>query len=530
MPHVAIARIGAIGNIAAEDFPSSRVPPEGWTYVRNVRFQGGTAQRFLGDYPVMGEPTVVPAFVTVTENAGDTFWLYASAVGANSKVCAYNSGAHADISKTGNYTIADYRNWNATIFQGVPILNYGAGTPQYWDDYDLTHKLKDLPAWPASTTCKVLRSYGNYLIALNIIDTGGAYPHRIRWSDGAAPGTLPVTWDVTDPAYEAGELDATDVLAGDILDGYPLQDAFVIYKANSTWLLRYIGGQQIMSLKPVNQTSGVLCTRCVVPLQLPGERPEVHFVKTGDDLGIFDTKSFTSVVDKRNRKYIEANIDPRNFNNSFVFNHPAQTEAFFCFPESGATDPTLAAVWNYADNTITFREWTGIAAALGTVEGAATETWATASFTWDTVAPAAWQESSRQKLVFASPISGKLHQLDVGTTFNSVAFSSILERRDLAIIGIDREDNPIVDYNTRKLLSRIWPKITGGTAQIQVGGAEIEGEDVIWLPAVTFDPADRLRYVDCGFINTPMMAIRIILGVGAQLNGYGIDVEVVSEL
>jgi len=542
MAHVRVEKVAAQGVLKTTDSPSHRAPPEAWTDASNVRIAAGVCSRFSGHSSVMGTPPIAPAHVLNIDNDGDSFWLYAQAAGASSKVYVFNSGVHTDISQGAGYTVTDYRLWNSCVFQGIPILNFGNGVPQYWANYLVATDLANLTAWPAATTCKVLRAFGNYLIALNITESGVVYPHRVKWSDGAAPGTLPVTWDETDPIFEAGELDATDVEAGAIQDGLMLQDAFVVYKSGSTWLLRFIGGQQIMSLKPIHQASGILAARCVCPVQPRRDRPELHFIKTDSDLGIFDTKSFVSVVEDRTRKWLEANIDSKNYANSFVFNNVAQSEAYFCFPESGETDPNIACVWNYVDNTVYFRDFVGVHAAAGVTEVATAETWATILSTWETVSPAKWQESQRRKVVIADQANTLLQQFDSGLDFNGAAFTASLERRDLAVIGEDREGNPIVDYNARKLFSRIWPKITGAAVRVQIGGAEVAGGDVTWGPEFTFNPAAGKRYIDCGVTdptssnvvpcNTPFMAIRFSSTASAawQLEGYGIDVEIGSEL
>lgn len=542
MTFVPIEKVGAYGVLRTEDTPSHRAPPEAWTDASNVRIAANVCSRFSGHTSVMGTPGVAPGHIFNVDNDGDSFWLYAQAAGANSKVYVFNSGTHTDISQGTGYTVTDYRLWNSCVFQGIPILNYGGGTPQYWANYSPATDLADLTAWPAATTCKILRAFGNFLIALNVTESGTAYPHRVKWSDGAAPGTLPITWDETDPVYEAGELDATDVEAGAIQDGLMLQDTFVVYKAGSTWLLRYIGGQQIMSLKPVHQASGILAPRCVCSVQPRRDRPELHFLKTDSDLGVFDTKSFVSVVEERDRKWIEANIDALYYNNSFVFNNVAQSEAYFCFPESGEQNPNIACVWNYVDNTIYFRDWVGVHAAGGVVEAASAETWATIASTWETVAPAKWQEAQRRKVVIADQASTLFQQLDSGLDFNGTAFDAFIERRDLAVIGQDREGNPIVDYNARKIFSRIWPKITGAAVNVRIGGAEVAGGTVTWGPDFVFDPSAGKRYIDCGVTdpisgdvvpcNTPFMAIRFSSTASAdwQLEGYGIDVEIGSEL
>ena len=39
--------------------------------------------------------------------------------------------------------------------------------PMYWNQ-NLATKFQDLPAWPASTSCKVLRQFKNLMVALRV--------------------------------------------------------------------------------------------------------------------------------------------------------------------------------------------------------------------------------------------------------------------------------------------------------------------------------------------------------------------------
>lgn len=535
MSLIPLENISAYG--VMKETPAHRLPPEAWTDALNVRFVDKRAQKFGGDAQVMGTPSGPPGFVMAVDNAGDVFWIYAEAVGTGSKVYAYNSGTHNDISQIGGYDVSRYRDWNGDVFQGIPILNYGAGVPQYWATPNVSTDLDDIPAWPAATTAKILRAFGSYLVGLNITDGTGTHPHRAMWSDGAAPGELPQSWDVTDPAFDADHRDLSDVNSGAILDGIALRDFFIIGKNESMWIMRYIGGTLIHSIKPAMKSSGIMTSRCMMPVNIGKSKLETAFVMSGDDLGTFDGQDFLSVVEDRDRKFLSRDIDPIYFENSFVLDNRAEDEAWFCYPENGEEDPSMACVWNYKENTITFREFRGTSAANGPVESATGSTWATVVGSWTDQGPAKWQEATRKKVVVSFPGETKLLQLEAADNFDGTSFSCVLERVGLAVTGVDREGNPIVNYNTRKILHRVWPKIIGGPVLIQVGGADTpKPEDVVWGDGVIFDPDDGVRYCDPAGDGDPANwvynAIRFS-STGDEpwyLEGYAIEIEELSEL
>lgn len=530
-----IEGVSSIGVV--QETPAHRLPPEAWTRARNVRFVDKRAQRFGGHQSVMGTPTVPPGAVMVVDNAGEIFWIYMQAAGASSKVYAYNGGVHTDISQGAGYNVANYRDWNHDVFQGIPILNSGSGIPQYWASPNVAVDLADIPAWPAATTAAVVKGFGNYLVAMNITDGTGGHPHRVLWSDGAGTGELPASWDVTNPAFDADHRDLGDINSGRVVDGIALRDFFVVYKNESTWLMRYIGGTLIFSVKPQMKTTGILAQRCSMPIAIASSKLEVAFSMTGEDLGTFDGQEFQSVVEDKDRKFLVSDIDPVNFDNSFVLDNRAQDEAWFCYPENGATDPSVACVWNYKENTITFRDFVGTDAANGSVESATGATWATVIGTWATQGPAKWQDATRRKVIVADQAHTLLQQLESGDTFNGVSFDGTLERVGLAVTGTDRQGNPIVNYNSRKILHRIWPKATGGRILIQVGGADTPDEDdVVWGAGVIFDPAEGKRFCDPAGDGDPLNyvynAVRFTFldDMPTALEGYMVEVEELSEI
>src|SRR5258706_476813 len=80
---------------------------------------------------------------------------------------------------------------------------------------------------------KIIRSFGPYLLALNVTKGANIYPHMVKWGHPADPGSVPSSWDETDETKDTGEKDLPDVTAGVIQDGLPLQGNFYVYKEGS---------------------------------------------------------------------------------------------------------------------------------------------------------------------------------------------------------------------------------------------------------------------------------------------------------
>lgn len=534
MPIVPISRVGTIGVV--NDVPDHLIPPEGWTRSNNVRFADGKAFKSPGYQRVLGTPVVAPTFLMPVEFGGVSYWLYANTAGAGSKVYAIQAGVHTDISKVANYNPGSaITAWNGTVFQGIPILNDQNDTCQYWPTISVATKLADIPGWTAGEKCKFISSYKNYLILLNLTTGGTSFPHRVKWSDGAAPGTLPSSFDVTNGAIDAGQLDLSDLNTGEIVCGGQFGSLFAIYKKDSTWIMRYIGGQEIMSVDPSLGTSGILGPRAFCQVTLPSNEKEVHFVCNGYDIGTFDSTGFQSVVHMKLLRKVFSLIDTTNFGNAFCFNNPLKEEATFAFPTSGQVYPNMALVWNYRDNTVRLTDWVGSYATVGLIDNSNADLWNTNSDAWNSETLQQWNANLRRQVLVANPIIPRLYQLDNGFTIDGTTSYSVLERTGIAIIGQDRQGAPIVDYENRKLFHRLWVKITGGRVNISLGAADKIGSAPVYNSPQLFDPADGFDYIDAGDQGPPngrLLAVKFE-GVGDDpwvLEGYNVEFTFVGGL
>lgn len=532
MTLVPIHNIGRHGVI--RDIPDAMLPPEAWTDALNMRFTDSKCLRFRGEQGVMGTPSAAPGFLMPIEGSGGVFWIYANAAGAGSHVYAFNSATHAEISKSGGYNVSQARDWNGTVFHGTPIINPVGSDPQYWSALNLGTDLQDLTAWPDATTCKRIRTYKAFLVALYITDGDGAHGHRVLWSHRAAPGEIPSSWDHTDDTVDAGIAELSDVNSGLIVEGMALRDLFAIYKNESTWLMRFKGGTDVMEFANVLQASGALSPRVVVPMVLPRNKTQVHFLHNGIDVGVFNGNDFESIVDEKTRKFILGDMDPVHYENTFAVDSAATNEIWMCYPEEGAEIPSKAMVWDYRRNTITFRDVSAMHAATGVVETAGSTTWASVMGTWEVQEGSKWQEGARRRLVLADQANTLLLGTEVGDTFNEATYSSYLERTGLAIIGRDREGNPKVDYERKKLITRVWPKIKGGRVRITIGRAEQIDDTPDYTRAdgkntAIYDPSGSAQYVDV--INESRLPAIKFEGVDGdywEMEGYSLDVKLLG--
>jgi hypothetical protein len=348
MPIVQVKDVGKIG--VNRDLSSSELPINAWTDCQNIRFIDGSAYQFYGHGEVFAGTVVEPYHVLPVSVSGVRNWIYA---GAN-KVYQVNATGgvvtHTNITRQTALVDVNYaatkNSWTSSVLGGIVLLNNGVDAPQMWAG---TGKCAALTAWPASTTCAVMRSYKNSLIALNVTKSGTSYPYMVKWSHPADPGTVPVTWDTADATKDAGEVDLAEGYDS-IVDGLALRDSFVIYKQQSVWRMDYTGGVFVYKFSKVLGTSGAMNRNCIT--EIDGQ----HFVLTADDVVIHDGNQAVSVLDKQTRRFLFSNIDTALYGQCFVFKNPYMNEVFVCYPSAGATSCNQAMVWNWVDKTISFRE------------------------------------------------------------------------------------------------------------------------------------------------------------------------------
>jgi len=527
VPRISVADLGSIGII--KDVPAHLLPPEAWSDAQNIRFQDNKVLKFTGDSLIFDPPTVAPYWAMPMPTASEVFWLYA---GQDEVYTVQDTGTHTKITRaSGIYTGGLTNIWSGTSLGGIPVVTNGVDDPQSWSPVSASQLLVDLPNWPANHQCKVIKAIKNFLVALYITKSGTVSPHMVRWSHSADPGSVPNSWDETDATKDTGEIELSDATAGVIQDAAPLRDVLVIYKDNAAWGMQFVGGKFIFRFFPMFTESGVLATRCV--LALPNR--EQHVVMTGDDLVVHNGQSMESVINKKWKRFLNKNLDPDNYANSYLVNNQIADEVWFCFPEVGQTLPSLALAIEVKTGAVGVRK---LSQAAFIASGAITE--AAPGNAWDDDA-GAWDDDTTiwgertffphaQELFQVDPTNTKLSQLDATNQNNLINMTSYVEREGIALIGRDRKGEPKVDTGRRKLLKRVWIKAEGGPFEVRLGKQEVVGGTITYEAPVTFTPGTDL-YVD-GSANGPLLAIRFQSNadVAWQLHSYDMEIELLGEL
>lgn len=511
MPLIRVPGAGAVG--VNKDLSQHELPNNAWTSALNIRFLDGLAYQFFGHGQVYDDPLGTPQFVQPCNIAGERYWIYACAGKVYCVTITDGAAVHTDISPL-TARAGTPNAWTAGLLSGLPVLNAGDGKPPMVWDLKTTGRFIDLPNWPAGVSCKSMRSFRNFLVALGITKPGGSYPYMVKWSQPADPGSVPTSWDAADATMDSGE---TDLAEGydPIVDGLQLRDTFMIYKESSCWRMDFTGGPYVFRFSKVLGTSGALNRNCIAEID------GFHVVLTGSDVIVHDGTTATSVLDKQTRRYLFQNIDVNGVGLCFVFKNPFFNEVFVCYPSIGSASCDMAMVWNYVDKTVSFRQVPALNhAAFGMVDKGLQGNWAQDPAPWSsdrTVWDAPDLVPTTARVIMASSL-GKLHMLDSSTSFDGAIPQAHIERRGLSF----------GEPESMKLVRGVRPRIMGSpgeTVLIRVGGQTDPWAEPEWGPIMPHVIGQQVAN-DC-FVSGRYIALRLETGTAYEwrLDSFDLDVE-----
>lgn len=464
---IPIKDLGSVGFIP--DQLAQELPDAGLSSVSNVRTRDGHIERIGGDTAIYTTPPVTPYFCLPYAAGPSRFLVYAG----TAAVYADDGSTQTDITGTAP-TGASGNRWTGGVLNGVLVLNNSIDQPMYWGG-NTALNLATLTGWNSAWRCASLRPWKNYLFALDVTKTATRYPHMVKWSSAADPGTVPASWNEADPAVDAGELDLAET-TDFLVDCLPLGDQLIIYKQFSMYAATYVGGQFIFSFRRIPGDSGLMAKGCVA--SVPGGQIAI----TNGDVIFTDGQTVKSIVSGRVRKWLFNSIDPTYYERAFVTTNPSFNEAWICYPTTGNTLCNRALVWNWADNTFTVRSLTNVTyGCSGQISAAVDDSFAADSVSFDessTTFDQAQLPLSKSQLVLATS-TPQILAVDVGNDFHGTGFTASIERTGLAF----------GDASTVKTARAVYPRIdgnSGSTIYIQLGATMDVEAPYTWADPVPY--------------------------------------------
>jgi hypothetical protein len=465
------------------DHPPSELGPGVWSDGRGMLFRNDAAERQGGEERLTDAALFAPQHVLASQLTPNLNWLYAGPNG----IGAWDGVNHFDISPTAPPVAgASSDRWTSARLNNLPVLNLEGFPPWFWDGVT-ANPMQPLPGWPTLTSCAAMRAFKYHLIAMNMTEDSENFGTKLRWSSAADPGAVPATWEPL-PENEAG----SNILAatpGDIVDGHPLRDTFMVFKQHSAYLMQYVGGNFVFLFRKALVTTGMLASNCAA--EVVGNL----LVLADGDVILFDGQQTHSLLQDRLKRWLFNRIDGDNYQRSFVAANPVQGEVWVCFPETGSTHPNMALVWDSNTDSWGVRPLVPETAHIGrgiVPDVGVDPTWDGDGQAWN-LDDTRWNQSTfnptSDGLIAAIESADALDELDDSLTH---ADGSSIE----GVIG--KDSMPLDELGQRKLVTGVIPAVEASQPvilQVRVGVQEQYADDVAWGPEQDFDPSTQ-RQVD----------------------------------
>jgi hypothetical protein len=517
MPIVSFATTGVVG--LNYDIPQAELQAPAWTNGSNVRFQDGSAQAIRGDAAIADTSPFQPTWAfPFTESLYDTTaWI----LPGEAAVQVFYANAISDITNIlGPYTGLVTDRWSGGALGGLFILNNGVDVPQVWPALSVANPLIDMANWQTDVRAECMRSFKNFLVALDITKNVSTSPVRyrtmVKWSHPADPGFVPPSWDETDTTKDAGEYSLTETAAA-VVDAVPMKDNLIIYKEDSVWGMQFIGGTLIFRFYKIFSNFGMPQRDCAVEFQA-GQ----HLVFTGDDIILHDGNTFESVATNKIRSVLRK-IDIPQLASCYMCLHVARNEVWFCYRkvQDGAVMATSALIYNWIDKTWGVRDLADYYCVTPGRISPNPLIWTAATFPWQS-AQQDWSEISRTSAIprlFA-----------VGPTYcywaDVTQYVGGTVRFERTHIGIPVKAKEPPDLSSVKFLRRLWPRFKGANGlaiQVQLGVHDEPNEAVTWKPPQQYIIGIS-RWIDTT-LNGKLFAVRFSVTNGTNWIFSGMDAD-----
>lgn len=506
------------------DIPPSKLPPQAWSGILNMRFSDGVVRKANGHTSIL-TPTVAPYGLFPAPVFGSNFWAYTGLT----KVYGFlGSSSQADITRAaGDYTGGVLDRWNGCIFNEIPILNNGVDVPQAWSPVSLSQRLVNLSAWQAGAKAAVMRTFKNFLIGLDVTRGATHYRRMVKWSHPAATG-LPTSWDETDATKDAGELLIPEGVDS-LIDCLPLGDANILYTETSAWAMTISGTSTIFNLLPRFRSVGLLAQSCVA------EFLNKHLCWTQDDVVVHNGVQAQSIIDGRLRQWLFAALGSSAYSLSTVAVHRPNREIWLCFAQGGGAVLNTALIWNWYLNTWTIRDLPNaraVAYSMYSPGAISNDLWdAGPAGSWNAGGTGAWGETIRSRqqegILIGTPDPVGIFLVDESQQFNGVNFRSYVERVDICATSVGRDGSIINDPRSTKLFSRVRPVIyadDGTSFLVYIGSRDFMNKAVVWQAPETF--VVGTDYKSDASTTGKFLAIRIEATADDDWELLGYDMEV----
>ena len=347
MSIIPVRNLGSAGVIT--DTSAYNIPINAFSTAVNVRFDEGKVRRAPIFRKVKDSLGFTPrhSFGLVPATGYDKVILVSDAFAIHEYASGTVTNRSGSISAS-----SDPRPFTATQLADVVYINRPDRVPVFRGPQG--SNFADLTTWPSTFRATSLRSFGDFLVALNTREGSTTFPNRVRTSNIVTANNIPDSFDETDVTKSAVVNDLVEMKTG-IVDGATLGSNFIIYSSDSIFLMEFVGGQFIFNFRKLFTDAGLINQNCVVEVE--GK----HYCFGPADVFVHDGTTKQSICDERVKNFIFNNLNNNRANVCFVQHNENLNEIYFCY---NSADPNVAftnsdrcnraACYNYRNDTFSF--------------------------------------------------------------------------------------------------------------------------------------------------------------------------------
>ena len=517
MQLIPVENIGQMG--VNTDVPAWQLPPNVWSASNNVRFDDLSVRKSQGLKKVfdhLGNTSPIHLETYQSGNDSGTWWI---AFGTRS-IKLWDGSSWKNITPDPLPTdmpVDSPGQWQTTKLGSLVYATNGIDAPIYWKG-DTSEKFETIPHWTTSSNSphkygavQTLAGFKSFLWAGNVfveiddqgtpIEGGGkTFERSVYWSNMTNFYTAP-DWEISDDS-DAGFYELLDSMGG-VVHMQQLRESMMIYKSDSIIVSTFIGAPFMFTFQTISPEIGVLCKNAVADF------PGGHWFVGRSDCYINNGQTIETKLTNRVQSEMFKDIDGDYAHNTYCVTDWANNEIWTCYPTVGNPRPNRALIWNYKNDTFSFRDlfdktghikygvapvqsgvqWGGDRAAdTGPTEEGPfssnyyTEDWDSSTDSWGTQS----YDDAVEHLVWADSIeeSGQrqLYRHESGNLIKGATMSTAIERS-----GIDLGDPSTVKY-VSAVYPKMWTSSADATFNVWTAHQMNTEDDITWEGPKVFNP------------------------------------------
>ena len=485
MANMPLRNVGQYGVVA--DIDPNDLPPNTFNDGSNVIFNDNRVMRapVLKDLfnQTVQNPQHIGLAGAFTYNNPDDGAVICVAHTDNT-VTSYIDGVADDVTPSGAITSGtDDAPFVHTEVAGLSVLCRKTTEPYIRDHVSaLDYSLMSVGDWPSADRAVSMRGFKDFIIALNVTQSGIVYDTMVKWTDVVQYRANPASGVVWTPS--AANSAGSTILANfktPIVDGLPLNNAFIIYSTTETAIMEFTGSEFVFSFRKFYDRDGMISQNCAV------STGKEHYVFGDTDIYMHNGITMESIAVGRVKERIYRELRREDKHKFFVHLDEINDLVYFCYvsDESNIGYPgthycNRAAVYNLKSKTWSFVDLPNVVGAGQSNISLSATSYATQTASYAATANPynSYQDTSPRISAFVSArddsnsiTAGRVYANDLLVTglLNTVANPEALKPAFVERRGLDLDETQAPLRSYKQVVSMIPQIITvSGAAPVTV--------------------------------------------------------------